>query len=61
MDGLSALPEMGRHGAFVWSAFALTAAVLGGLFAASVRALKAREALLSRLSAGGRRQPGPTP
>lgn len=61
MDGLNALPEMGRHGAFVWSAFALTVAVLGGLFAASVRALKAREALLNRLSAGGRRQPGQTP
>ncbi len=57
MDGLIALPELGRHGVFVWSAFALTVVVLVGLFAASVRALKSRETLLARLNAARGAEP----
>ena len=58
MDGLIALPEMGRHAVFVWSAFALTIAALLGLGIVSLRTLKAREALLARLSAGDAAEPG---
>ena len=46
---LSAFLEMGGYGAYVWPAFALTAAVLVGLLVASVRSLRAREKDLTRL------------
>ncbi len=49
---LSAFLEMGGYGAYVWPAFALTAAVLVGLLVASVRSLRAREKDLTRLRSG---------
>ena len=49
--------EMGGYAAFVWPAYALTAAVLGGLAAASWRRLKAAE----RALAGSERRADPAP
>ncbi|HRK95886.1 MAG TPA: heme exporter protein CcmD [Rhodospirillales bacterium] len=46
---LAAFLEMGGYGAYVWPAFALTAAVMVGLLIASVRSLRAREKDLTRL------------
>lgn len=48
---LSTILEMGGYGAYVWPAFALTAAVMIGLLVASVRSLRSREADLMRLRA----------
>lgn len=48
---MSAFLEMGGYGAYVWPAFVLTAGVMIGLLAASVRSLHAREADLMRLRA----------
>jgi heme exporter protein D len=48
---LSAFLAMGGYGAYVWPAFALTAAVMIGLLVASVRSLRARETDLMRLRA----------
>ena len=40
---------MGGYGAYVWPAFGITAVVLIGLVAVSLRGLRSREALLDRL------------
>ncbi len=42
---------MGGYAAYVWSAFAITAVVMGGLLAVSLRRLRAREAELEALRA----------
>ena len=51
MEQISAFFAMGGYGAFVWPAFAITAAVMGGLLAVSLRRLRAREAELEALRA----------
>ncbi len=43
---------MGGHGGYVWSAYGLAVAVIGGLILASRSALKAREAEVAALEAG---------
>jgi heme exporter protein D len=48
---LATFLAMGGYGAYVWPAFALTAAVMIGLLVASVRSLRARETDLMRLRA----------
>jgi heme exporter protein CcmD len=50
-DTLATFFAMGGYAAYVWTAFAATAIVLIGLVLASLRALKAREADLTRLRA----------
>jgi len=47
--------SMGGYAAFVWPAFAFAALVLTGLFLASWREAKAREAELESLPPGERR------
>ncbi len=42
---------MGGHGGYVWSAYAIAVAVIGGLILASRHALKAREAEVAALEA----------
>ncbi len=42
---------MGGHGGYVWSAYAIAVAVIGGLILASRRALKACEAEVAALEA----------
>ncbi len=54
MERVTAFFHMGGYAWFVWPAFAITVAVLGGLALASRRALKRRETALAAL--GGRRR-----
>lgn len=46
---------MSGHGAYVWTAYAVAAIVLIGLWFATTRALKAREAELERAEAASPR------
>src|SRR5512147_927977 len=55
MKSLAALAEMGGYGAFVWSAFGITALVLAILLMVSVRSLRTNEAALAALQAGTER------
>lgn len=60
LDAIMSFLSMGGYAAFVWPAFAVAAAVLTGLFLASWRQARAREAELDALPqedrrAGGRR------
>lgn len=48
---MSALLDMGGHGAYVWAAWGVAVAVLGALAAVSVRAMRARERELARREA----------
>jgi heme exporter protein D len=50
---------MGGYAAYVWTAYILVAAVLAGLWIASVRTLKAREADLERAEAASPRRSRP--
>lgn len=50
-ESLSVFFSMGGYAAYVWPAFAMTAIVLIVLLLASARALRCREADLSRLRA----------
>ena len=43
--------EMGGHGAYVWSAYAIAIVVIGTLIVTSRRALKVREAEVAALEA----------
>jgi heme exporter protein CcmD len=43
--------EMGGHGVYVWSAYAIAFVVIGTLIVTSRRALKAREAEVAALEA----------
>ena len=52
---------MGGYGAFVWSAFGVTALILLGLLWQSVRAAKAREAELAQLRSVVRPEPARAP
>ncbi len=49
MDALSTFLDMGGYAGFIWPAYAMAAAVLIGLFAASSRSLKVTEAALKAL------------
>ena len=51
MDGLVKFLAMGGYAAYVWPALALTVAVMAGLWIASARSARAREAELARLEA----------
>ena len=51
MDVLVTFLDMGGYAAFVWPSFAITAAVLAGLLAASLRFLRTGEARLRSLLA----------
>lgn len=42
--------HMGGYALYVWPSFGLTAAVLAGLLAVSLRGLRAREAVLAALT-----------
>jgi heme exporter protein D len=46
--------EMGGYAIYVWPAFAVAALVMIGLLVASLRTLRAREAVLRRLEAAQR-------
>jgi heme exporter protein D len=56
MDGLTEFFRMGGYGAYVWPAFAVVAALMGGLLASSLRAARRSdgevEALRSRRRGG---------
>ena len=49
MNALATFFDMGGYGLYVWPAYALAAIVMVGMMAASLRALKAREASLRAL------------
>ncbi len=49
MSALATFIHMGGYGAFVWPSFAITLAVLIGLYVASRRTLRANEAALKAL------------
>ncbi len=51
MEGVSEFFAMGGYGAFVWGSFGLTALVLIGLLAISIRQAREREQRLSALQA----------
>ncbi len=51
MEQIQIFLAMGGYAAFVWPAFALTAAVLIGLLTMTVRRLRALQAELARLEA----------
>ena len=51
MDSVIAFLAMGGYAAYVWPAFAVTAIVLIWLLAATLRSLRAREAVLAALEA----------
>ncbi|MFQ5466765.1 MAG: heme exporter protein CcmD [Kiloniellaceae bacterium] len=53
MEQFRAFMEMGGYGAFVWPAFGLTAVIMIGLLATTVRRLRATERALARLQAAG--------
>lgn len=55
---MNAFFAMGGYAAFVWPAYALTAAVLIGLWGLSMRSLRQREQELAQIEAeqGGRRR-----
>ena len=46
MDTITSFLAMGGYAAYVWSAYAVAAIVLGAVAIASLRGLKAREAAL---------------
>ena len=63
MSSVGEFFEMGGHGVFVWSAYAIAIAVIGTLIITSWRALKARETEVAALEAArpprrARRQAG---
>jgi heme exporter protein D len=49
VEAISTFFAMGGYAGFVWSAFGVTALVMAGLWVASWRSLKAREAELAAL------------
>ena len=51
MDGLRSFLAMGGYAHFVWPAYGMALAVLGGLVVAAVRRLRRSEADLARLEA----------
>ena len=59
-ESVSAFLDMGGYAAFVWPSFAITAVVLVGMLAASLRWLRSTEAALDALQAerGARRGAG---
>ncbi|MGQ0674642.1 MAG: heme exporter protein CcmD [Rhodospirillales bacterium] len=57
MDAIATFLSMGGYWPYVWPAFAVAAAVLGGLWLASWGALRAREAELAATEP--RRRGGP--
>ena len=51
MERIAEFLSMGGYAAYVWPAFFIAAAVMGGLVAVSLRGLRAREAELEALRA----------
>ncbi|MGE0747890.1 MAG: heme exporter protein CcmD [Rhodospirillales bacterium] len=51
MDQIADFAAMGGYAMYVWPAYALCAAVLGGILIASVRSLRARAAEVAALEA----------
>ena len=51
MASIGEFLAMGGHGGYVWSAYGIAVAVIGGLIVTSRRALKAREAEVAVLEA----------
>lgn len=49
MQSLSEFLEMGGYAAYVWSAYGITAVVLGGLLIATLRDMSARKKALEQL------------
>jgi heme exporter protein D len=56
MESIATFLDMGGYAAFVWPCFGLTALVLGWIFVASHRELKARERRLEELRAASPRR-----
>ncbi|HWD59677.1 MAG TPA: heme exporter protein CcmD [Stellaceae bacterium] len=54
MSGLAGWAAMGGYAAFVWPAYAVALAVLGGIAVQSVRRYRASLRELDRLQRGGR-------
>jgi heme exporter protein D len=50
MESMAEFFHMGGYAVFVWPAYGLTAVVLAGMLAASLRDLKARQAALDALT-----------
>lgn len=57
MDALTAFLSMGGYGIYVWPAFSVAALVLGGLLYASLRTLRANQAVLEELQAAQSNSP----
>ena len=53
MDRMGEFFAMGGYGGFIWPAYGLTAIVLVGLFAVSLRFLRQRQAEIAMLEAEG--------
>ncbi len=51
MDAVKEFLAMGGYGAYVWPAFAITAAILIGVLWSTLHALRANEAALAALEA----------
>ena len=51
MGSIAKFFEMGGHGVYVWSAYAIAIVVIGTQIVTSLRALKAREAEVGALEA----------
>ena len=51
MEEIEAFLAMGEHGAFIWPAYALTAAVMIGFAVSSLRGLRTRRKALQALEA----------
>jgi heme exporter protein D len=49
MEQIETFLAMGEHGAFVWPAYGLTAAVMVGFAVSSLRSLRSRRKTLQRL------------
>lgn len=47
------IPDMGRYGVYIWSSYAITAFVLGGLFCLSLFSLRRKRRLLERAEQRG--------
>lgn len=56
MQTMSEFLAMGGYGAFIWSAYGITAALLIGLVVASLKELRARQAEVAALEAASPRR-----
>ncbi len=51
MQEIGSFLQMGGHGVFIWSAFALTAVIMAGLAVSTLRELRERQKTLRELEA----------